>query len=327
MIGSCPDLPASRNSVRVTRSRTTNVRMWRILSRIGIWRQREKMGSKSSIEWCDATWNPVRGCSMAKGSENGGCLNCYAARLNARNLPGMVSPTTGEPFARVLQFGPRWTGKVELIESTLTLPLKWCKPKRIFVNSLSDLFHEALPDEAIDRVFAVMALCPQHTFQVLTKRPERMLKYLNISPRQCDWNIALSSARYGKQFLPDQNEEFRFRVINPFVWPLPNVWLGVSVENQSTADMRIPFLLKTPAAIRFVSYEPALGPVGSARLFPSAHGMRNDKFWLMPENTRIKRGTRSRYCMTCNRLRHTDQWPIPKVKQERGSASDAATPC
>ena len=196
------------------------------------------MGAKTSIAWCDATWGPVRGCSMAKGSEKGGCLNCYAARFNSRNLPELKSPTTGEPFARILDSGPRWIGKVELIESQLMLPLKWRKPKRIFVNSMSDLFHEALPDRAIDRVFAVMASCPQHTFQCLTKRPKRMLEYLDATKR-----CAIPGANWWDKL------------------PLPNVWLGVSVEDQKTADARIPLLLRTPAAIRFVSYEPALGPV------------------------------------------------------------------
>lgn len=203
------------------------------------------MGAKSSIEWTDATWNPVRGCSMAKGSEAGGCLNCYAARLSARNLPEMRSPTTGESFARILDSGPRWTGKVELIEKALTLPLGWRKPRRIFVNSLSDLFHEAIPDEAIDRVFLTMACCPQHTFQILTKRPERMLAFMQ-------------RGMHGKELL-------RWPSVDPDNldrrWPLSNVWLGVSIEDQKTADARIPILLRTPAANRFISYEPALGPV------------------------------------------------------------------
>ena len=137
------------------------------------------MSQKSKIEWTDATWNPVRGCSRV--SE--GCRNCYAERIAARfngfQFDGMAAdsvrfqPFSG--FAEMTKAGPRWTGKVELIESALDAPLHWKKPRRIFVNSISDLFHESLPDEAIDRVFAVMALCPQHTFQVLTKRPERML--------------------------------------------------------------------------------------------------------------------------------------------------------
>lgn len=220
------------------------------------------MGAKSSIEWTDATWNPVRGCSMAKGSETGGCLNCYAARLNARGLPGMVSPTTGKPFARILQSGPRWTGDVELIEKALLLPLKWRRPKRIFVNSLSDLFHEDLPDEAIDRVFAVMALCPQHTFQILTKRPERMRRYFSKERPGVVDEVFLKAAKDGG--LPDSwwGSHVCFVQQDGLQgWPLPNVWLGVSIENQATADMRIPLLLQTPSTKRFVSYEPALGPV------------------------------------------------------------------
>lgn len=193
---------------------------------------------------------------MAKGSETGGCLNCYAARLSARNLPGMVSPTTGLPFARILQSGPRWTGKVELINKALDLPLRWNKPRRIFVNSLSDLFHEALPDETIDRVFAVMALCPQHTFQILTKRPERMVAYFGRSSR--DYKERVYDRCYAMSAVWPRGFTS--------TWPLPNVWLGTSVENQTTADMRIPLLLQTPAAKRFLSYEPALGPVDFTRI-------------------------------------------------------------
>ena len=220
------------------------------------------MGYKSSIEWCDATWNPVRGCSMAKGSEAGGCLNCYAARLSARNLPEMKSPTTGEPFARILESGPRWTGKVELIEKALTLPFEWKKPRRIFVNSLSDLFHEGLKDEEIDRVFAGMALCPQHTFQVLTKRPERMVKYLSMPDQR--YRLSVIASSLGRDFYRDKDaSKWHYHVWQDpaMKWPLPNVWLGVSVENQATADMRIPLLLQTPSAKRFVSYEPALAGV------------------------------------------------------------------
>jgi protein gp37 len=207
--------------------------------------------SNSKIEWTDRTWNPTRGCSMAKGSESGGCLNCYAARMAARNLPGFRSPSTGDPFARLMPSGPRWTGKVELIESKLTEPLHWKKPQRVFVNSMSDLFHEALPDDAIERVFAVMALCPHITFQVLTKRPERMLKYLSSDDNN-------ASACMAEDVLL---QEISGVATMGHRWPLSNVWLGVSVEDQATADARIPLLLQTPAAIRFVSYEPALGPV------------------------------------------------------------------
>ena len=203
---------------------------------------------QTKIEWTDRTWNPVRGCSRV--SE--GCRRCYAERIFARNLPAMRSPTTKEPFAIMTPSGPRWTGKVELIESKLTEPLHWKKAQRVFVNSMSDLFHEALPDDAIERVFAVMALCPHITFQVLTKRPERMLKW--FTP---DWD----ALRETWEKVRVQMALLKRTMSEEWNWPLPNVWLGVSVEDQATADARIPLLLQTPAAIRFVSYEPALGPV------------------------------------------------------------------
>lgn len=203
--------------------------------------------SKTSIEWCTDTWNPVRGCSRV--SE--GCRNCYAERMAARNLPEMRSPTTGNPFAVRGSDGPHWTGVVELIPEKLDEPLHWRKPRRVFVNSMSDLFHEALRDEAIDRMFGVMAQAPQHTFQILTKRPERMPGWFKgIDPDQ---------ARMSSRLL---------RIAAGVPWPLPNVWLGVSVEDQATADERIPLLLQTPAAKRFISLEPQLAPVDLAAWLP-----------------------------------------------------------
>ena len=212
--------------------------------------------SITPIEWTDETWNPVRGCSRV--SE--GCRNCYAERQAARNFPGLRSPTTGEAFAVLNGDGPHWTGKVELIESKLTEPLHWKKPRRVFVNSMSDLFYENLPDEAIDRVFALMALCPQHTFQVLTKRPERMREWTTdpLTPNRV--------RRQGVDILIERNIKVGFS------WPLPNVWEGVSVEDQATADARIPLLLQTPAALRFVSYEPALAGLDFRRFLRCAHG-------------------------------------------------------
>ena len=218
------------------------------------------MSESTKIEWCDASWNPIRGCSMAKGSETGGCLNCYAARMCARGLPGLNSPTTGEPFAVMRDSGPRWTGKVELIESALELPLHWRKPRRIFVNSMSDLFHESLPNEAIDRVFAVMALCPQHTFQVLTKRPERMVAYLTGGP----WGHIEQRA----------SETIGTRREIPVEHlPLAHVHFGISCENQETADARIPLLLQTPAAVRFLSLEPLLSPVDLSKWHNTVSGI------------------------------------------------------
>lgn len=213
------------------------------------------MAHASKIEWTDATWNPTRGCSRV--SE--GCRNCYAERQALRYSLTEKDPFFG--FVGKVNGHPAWTGKVELIESKLEEPLSWKNPRRIFVNSMSDLFHEALPDEAIDRVFAVMSLCPRHTFQVLTKRPDRMLKYLDDDelPSRIDafaWEIIEQRV----DPLARRSDDIRATALDLEDGPLPNCWLGVSVEDQKTADERIPLLLKTPAAIRFVSYEPALGP-------------------------------------------------------------------
>lgn len=214
----------------------------------------------TKIQWTDKTWNPVRGCSRVSQ----GCVNCYAERQAARfAAPGqpfsgfvrVTSLASGLQYENPQAAGdwhrPQWTGKVELVEKHLQDPLHWKKPCRIFVNSMSDLFHENLPDEAIDRVFAVMALCPQHTFQVLTKRPKRMLQYSDFTFDNREDGIGSWMRYYSKGSDPGI----------PDMMPLPNVWLGVSVEDQQTADERIPLLLQTPAAVRFVSYEPALGPV------------------------------------------------------------------
>ena len=259
------------------------------------------MSANSKIEWTDHTWNPVRGCTRI--SE--GCRNCYAERFAARfsrHIDEIPGPRIGQThdafhgFAKHTPSGPRWTGNVALVEDKLTEPLRkrsW-KGKRVFVNSMSDLFHESLTDAEIDKVFAVMALCPDVTFQVLTKRAERMRRYFkqaaipNIDeddPRYSGRgvlvntaaNIVLSSIGEWDDDHPDGPEwgcpEKWFQQ-SPWLdpsgcmmpWPPPNVWLGVSVEDQKTADERIPHLLETPAAVRFVSYEPALGPVDFTRI-------------------------------------------------------------
>jgi protein gp37 len=206
------------------------------------------MADKTGIEWTDATWNPVRGCSRV--SE--GCRNCYAERVAAR-FSGPGQPYEG--LAKRVGGEARWTGKVRLIESALELPLRWRKPRRIFVNSMSDLFHEEIPDEWIDRSLAVMALCPKHKFQVLTKRPERMHVYIaGAIDRVCNAIEHLRTDTIPVGPTPHGEPGSRW-------WPLPNLWLGVSVEDQATADGRIPNLLDTPAALRFVSCEPLLGPI------------------------------------------------------------------
>ena len=216
----------------------------------------------TSIEWTDRVWNPIAGCSVLTP----GCTNCYAMRMAAR-LERMGQTTKYGGLTRASKTGPVWTGKVRLDEGALLAPLRWRKPARIFVNSMSDLFHEAVSDEWIDRMFAVMALAPQHTFQVLTKRADRMRDYFRgLDTRHTpDGNVSLSprvsvissfmTHSHGQTDMADLVEALN----GP--WPLPNVWLGVSVEDQRRADERIPLLLHTPAAVRWISAEPLLGAV------------------------------------------------------------------
>jgi protein gp37 len=214
----------------------------------------------STIEWCDATWNPTRGCSI----KSAGCANCFAMK-QAHRFSGPGKPYEG--LTRMGAHGPTWTGKVRLVPEALDWPLRYRghprakaegRPTRIFVNSMSDLFHESLADEEILSVFAVMALARQHTFQVLTKRPERMARLLGSKDTATAFAMAFAGLAVTEpgvevdvRHIDDGLDGIRF----------PNVWLGVSVEDQATADERIPLLLQTPAAVRFVSYEPALGPV------------------------------------------------------------------
>ncbi len=191
----------------------------------------------SGIAWTDQTWNPVRGCSRVSD----GCMNCYAESMAAC----FCGP--GQPYEGTINLDTkRWNGKIKLVHEHLTDPLRWKFPRRIFVNSMSDLFHEGVPDEFIDQVFAMMARCPQHIFQVLTKRPKRMLNYL--SPR-CEI------------LFPTYERIKKLALYNVMEWPLPNIHLGVTVENQQAADERITLLLQMPAAVRWISMEPLLGAV------------------------------------------------------------------
>ncbi|KKM72097.1 hypothetical protein LCGC14_1423980 [marine sediment metagenome] len=224
----------------------------------------------SKIEWTGETWNPVLGCSKVSA----GCENCYALRDSWRQAHHPKQVANYEGLTKKVGGKVQWTGKIRCIPDRLSKPLDEKKPTTYFVNSMSDLFHEGVPDEFIDQVFAVMALCPQHTFQILTKRPERMAEYFSgtgVAPRgiECPTkNHVLNVAdRIAWRNFPRQFERLEQSVKNgAFKWPIPNVWLGVSVEDQATADERIPHLLNTPAAVRFVSYEPALGP-GDFALF------------------------------------------------------------
>lgn len=184
--------------------------------------------AQSSIEWTDSTWSPLTGCTKVSP----GCDHCYAEAMHERfNGKGSFATVTLRP-------------------ERLTQPLKWRKRRRIFVNSMSDLFHQDVPDEFIARVFAVMAATPRHTYQVLTKRHARMRSLLN----NYGWwtRVAAYQLEYTDEPSPTQTQ--------PNGCALLNVWLGVSVEDQHWADIRIPALLGTPAAVRWISAEPLLGP-------------------------------------------------------------------
>jgi protein gp37 len=246
--------------------------------------------AKTAIEWADTSWNPILGCARVSP----GCDRCYAitqARMRAAN----PHPKVAEAFAGLTERTAArldWTGRVNLRPERLAQPCSWRSPRRVFVNSLSDLFHEAVPDGFIARIWDVMGRCPQHTFMILTKRHARMRSWARRwADRAGDGSVGARSglppmprgpqamrasaytsgrARLFADMLDsmgappegcayplyDWMEGWRF-------WPgeLPNVWLGVSCEDQHWADIRIPALLYTPAAIRWISAEPLLGPV------------------------------------------------------------------
>lgn len=209
----------------------------------------------TTIEWTDETWNPVTGCDKVSP----GCAHCYAegvaARFWAKQYPPMLVETAEGATVRPRQF-------IDVLchPERVADPLKWRKPRRVFVNSMSDLFHESVPDDFIDQVFATMSLAHQHTFQVLTKRPERMRDYMTSRPKDTvypEMAVVQSAEPIGHTGEPGYISPLHARID----WPLPNVWLGVSVENQHFANERIPLLLQTPAAVRFISAEPLLGPL------------------------------------------------------------------
>ncbi len=196
------------------------------------------MADGSQIQWTDATWNPVTGCTKVSP----GCAHCYIERTPAFRIKGrrFVNGSTD------LQLHP----------DRLRQPLVWQKPRRVFVNSLSDLFHESVPDAFIDQVFAVMALAPDHTFQVLTKRAKRMRQYLTYASDPWGFRRAgIEEAMY------EIGGDEAARTIPDAGWPLPNVQIGVSAENQRWFIDRVGELVFTPAAVRFVSLEPLLGQI------------------------------------------------------------------
>lgn len=222
----------------------------------------------TKIEWTDKSWNCIRGCSLVSD----GCRNCYAMR-QAHRFSGEGQPYHG--LTVLTSTGPKWNGDITLVPDKLGEPLHWKKPARIFVNSMSDVFHEGVDDSYIDRIFGVMQMCPQHIFQILTKRPERMMKYMNEPGRGGAVMLAAEREAFDEDTLvsrggtlPKAAEyatdpppgELLIR-IKGGTWPPPNVWLGTSVENQKTANERIPYLCNTKAAVHWLSIEPLLAPV------------------------------------------------------------------
>lgn len=201
----------------------------------------------TSIEWTDATWNVTTGCTRVSA----GCDNCYAYRMTKR-LAGM-----GQTKYQGLCGKGHFNGVLKCHEDALEIPLHWRKPRRVFVNSMSDLFHAGVPQRFLHRVFAAMMLCPQYTFQILTKRPDRMAAYINGDDLS-DGTMGRRVQWRNEAWLKPLNRELRYADIP---WPLPNVMLGTSVEDQEQADKRIPYLLRCPAAVRFLSCEPLLGAV------------------------------------------------------------------
>lgn len=180
------------------------------------------MAQDSPIEWCDATWNPLRGCTR----KSPGCQRCYAEQIAARfSEPGMAY----EGLAHFVNGEARWTGKLRFVEKVLLQPLRWRRPRRVFVNSMSDLFHEDLPSDELDRIYGVMEQADWHIFQILTKRSAEMRDYTR--------------------------ERYRHRA------PPKHIWHGVSIEDQPRADERLPDICETITAIAFLSVEPMLGPV------------------------------------------------------------------
>ena len=229
------------------------------------------MAGETAIEWADATWNPIVGCEIVSP----GCKHCYAmgqaARIEAM-AAGAGRPTHYAGTTVLTKTGPVFTGKVrEASAATLSVPMRWRRPRRIFVNSMGDLFAPGVTDTMRDRVWAVMACAPWHTFIVLTKRAGAMRAYLTALTRErlLAWVETEVDHPTGRRKLIDAVD------VEALTQPLRNVWVGVTAEDQVRADERIPELLVTPAAVRVVSVEPMIGPVALKRVQVPIGGVLN----------------------------------------------------
>lgn len=248
------------------------------------------MAETSKIEWTDATWNPVTGCSVVSP----GCTNCYAMHLAGTRL--RTHPSR-KGLTREVNGNHVWTGEVRLNAQWLEQPLSWRRPRMVFVCAHGDLFHEDVPDGWIAYVWSIMMQCPQHTFQVLTKRADRMRAWvakwndLTGDDDPMDFKNARGPGAVRRAHPSGRGQLFADyldvmlklaggKIPDGAAWPTfdwmqgwkywpsvaPNIWLGVSAEDQRRADARIPDLLATPAAVRFVSVEPLLGPMDLTRI-------------------------------------------------------------
>jgi protein gp37 len=206
------------------------------------------MADQTRIEWANATWNPSAGCTPI-GPD---CKNCYAIRI-AHRLESMRQKKYNGVAIKNGIAGYAWTGKINVDEKSLEIPLRWSRPRVIFVNSMTDLFHERTPEKFIDQVFAVASLCPRHVFMILTKRAREARNYMDRTNASRMIIVARELAR-GRGV-----KTMNLAAVQ--CWPPTNVRIGVSVCNQQTAEKRLPYLRETKATSRFVSYEPALGPV------------------------------------------------------------------
>ena len=260
----------------------------------------------TKIQWTEKTWNPITGCSKVSA----GCKNCYAE--------GVAKRFWGERKFTDVQFHPE----------RLKQPMHWRKPRMVFVNSMSDLFHEDVDNWEIEKMFAVMALAPRHTYQILTKRPARMLEWMTneaahenteyaASLYAADWGGGKQAELYGGTWGSGQyGDEGRCEIPPGFEdmnipWPLPNVWLGVSAEDQETLDERVPLLLQTPAAVRWVSLEPLLGPVDLTGIRDDEIGAKWDVLGAecTHEDAHVEPDTNAVICRQCDESSFLD-WVV-----------------
>ena len=247
--------------------------------------------NRSTIPWTQYTWNVTTGC--AKVSR--GCANCYAERVSAslqnRGVADYQDTVYSHAYAQT-----RWTGHINLLPHRLVEPLKMKEPALIFIDSMSDLFHDQVPDDFIDQVIAVIALTPRHTYQILTKRVERMKSYFDIFATLNDpifRNNRLLSAgqRIYDEHLAKSKCHLDLKSLD--VWPLPNLWLGCSIEDQATADFRLPLLQLISAHRRFVSIEPLIGPIDLGYAYPCGYycdsniGHVDHPFWSWGTDTQL----------------------------------------